>query len=95
MKVQNDRMKHQELLQTVKEDEDRLRRDIAAEVRVEIEKAKERKSGRAWKAIPLFPSLLKIIGLFVSFPPESVSLVASCFSGSAVVKSVSELFSRN
>ena len=95
MKVQNDRTKHQELLQTVKEDEDRLRRDIAAEGRAEIEKAKEKKSSGAWKAIPLLPSLLEIIGMFVSFPSESASLVASWFSGSPVVESVSELFSRN
>ena len=95
IKIQNDRTRHQEWLQTVKEDEDRLRRDIATEVRAEIEKAKEKKSSGIWKAIPLLPSLLEMIEIFVSLSSESASLVASWFSSSGVAESVTEFFTSN
>ena len=92
--VQNDWAREQERLRTAREDEELLRRDIAAEVREEIEmKTKKKKSNRAWKMIPLLPSLVGIIEMFVGIPPGSTSLLTSWFSSSGVVESVSDFFS--
>ena len=57
--VQQDWAREQQRLQTAQEDEERLRRDIAAEVREEIQqKTTEKKSSSVWKMIPLLPSIL-------------------------------------
>lgn len=93
-KVQNDWAREQERLRMAREDEERLRRDIAAEVREEIEKkTKKKKSNGVWRFIPLLPSLLGIIEMFVGIPPGSTSLLTSWFSDSGVVESVSDSFS--
>ena len=87
MNVQNNKTRHQEWLQKLKEDEDRLRRNVAAEVRAEIEEAKKKSKG-VWKAIPSLPSLLGIIEVLLSLPSESASLVTSWLSSSGIVESV-------
>ena len=93
-KVQVDWVREQERLQRAHEDEERLRRDIAAEVREEIEKkTKERKSSGVWKLVPLLPSLVGIIEMFASIPSDSVSLLTEWLSSSDVVESVFDFFS--
>ena len=85
-KVQNDWTREQERLRTAHEDEERLRRNIAAEVREEIEKkTKKKNSSWAWKMIPLLPSLVEIIEIFVGVPSGSTSLLTSWFSNSGGV----------
>lgn len=93
-RVQQDWAREQQRLSTAREDEERLRRDIAAEVRQEIEqKTNQKKSSGAWKMIPLLPSLLGIIEMFVGIPPGSTNLLTSWFSDSGIVESVSDFFS--
>ena len=93
-KIQQDWAREQQRLSTAREDEDRLRRDIAAEVRQEIEqKTGEKKRTGVWKMIPLLPSLLGIIEMFVGIPPGSTNLLTSWFSDSGIVESVSDFFS--
>lgn len=92
--VQNDWAREQQRLRTAHEDEERLRRNIAAEVREEIEnKTKKKKSSGVWKSIPLLPALLGVIEMFVGIPPGSTSVLASWFSGSGIVGSVSDFLS--
>ena len=92
-KVQNDWAREQQRLQTAHEDEERLRRDIAAEVRQEIEnKNKKKKSSGVLKFMPLLPSLMGIIEMFVGIPPGSTSLLTSWFSNSGIGESVSDFF---
>ena len=92
--VQNDWAREQQRLQTAHEDEDRLRRNVAAEVREEIEKkTKQKKSSGAWKFLPLLPTLMGIIEMFVGIPPGSTSLLTSWFSSSGIGDSVSDFFS--
>lgn len=93
-KVQQDWEREQKRLMTAREDEERLRRNIATEVRAEIEeKTKRKKKSGVWKFVPLLPSLLGIIGMFVGIPPGSTSLVTSWFSDSGIGESVSDFFS--
>lgn len=93
-KVQQDWEREQKRVMTVSEDEARLRRNIATEVRATIEaKTKKKKRSGLWKALPLLPSLLGIIGMFVGIPPGSTSLLTSWFSDSGVDEPVSDFFS--
>ena len=91
-KVHQDWAREQQRLQTADEDEKRLRRRIAAEVRAEIEDKKEKKGSKLWKMIPLLPSLVGIIEMFCGIPPGSTSLLTSWFSESGVMESVSDFF---
>jgi len=83
-RVQQDWEQGQKKLQTAQEDEIRLRRDIAAEVRaaIEQEKGKKKWNGKKiWKAgIPVLGFSLDIIGIFVGIPPGSFSLLTSWLS---------------
>ena len=89
-KVQNDWAREQQRLQMAQEDQERLRRDIAAEVRKEIEqKTQKKKSSGMWR---LLPSLMGIIEMFVGIPPGSTSLLTSWFSSSGTGESVSDFF---
>ena len=93
-KVQQDWEREQKRLMTAREDEERLRRDIAAEVRAEIEgKTQKKKKSGLWSMIPLLPSLLGIIEMFVGIPPGSTSLLTSWLSDSGISESVSDFFS--
>ena len=94
-KVQKDWAREQQRLQTAHEDEERLRRDIAAEVREEIEKkTKEKKSSNLWKLVPLLPALVEVVEMFVGLPSGSSSVLTSWFSNSGTGSSVSD-FSSN
>ena len=91
--IQQDWGREQQRLRTANEDEQRLRRDIAAEVRQEIEqKTKPKKSSGAWKMIPLLPSLLGVIEMFVGIPPGSTALLTSWFTESGIGESVIDFF---
>ena len=91
--IQQDWAREQQRLKTAKEDEERLRRDIAAEVRQEIEqKTQEKKRSGAWKWIPLLPSLLGILEMFVRIPSGSTDTLTSWFSESGLGGSVVEFF---
>lgn len=70
-KVQDDWTREQQRLQIADKDEKRLRKRIAAEVRVEIEGEKEKKGSKLWKMIPLLPSFLGIIEMLCGIPPGS------------------------
>ena len=91
-KVQEDWAREQQRLQTAQEDEERLRKEIAAEVRAEIEGKKKKKGKSFWKMIPLLPSLLGIMEMFVGIPPGSTSILTSWFSESGIMESVSDFF---
>lgn len=92
-KVQDDCAREQQRLQTAHEDEERLRKQIAAEVQAEIE-GKRRKKGKGFlSAIPLLPSVLGILEMFVGIPPGSTALLTSWFSESGLMESVSDFFS--
>ena len=91
--IQQDWGREQQRLRTAQEDEQRLRRDIAAEVRQEIEqKTNQKKSSGVWKMIPLLPSLLGVIEMFVGIPPGSTSLLTSWFTESGIGESVIDFF---
>ena len=93
-KVQSDWAREQQRLQTAQEDEERLRRNIAAEVREEIEqKKKKKKSKGVWKLIPMLPAVMGIIEMFVGIPSGSTSVVSSWFLDSGFMESVSDFFS--
>ena len=85
-------MREQEKLHTAREDEERLRKRIAAEVRAEIEDKKKRKGGKLSKMIPLLPSVIGIIEMFCGIPPGSTSTLTSWFSESGFMESVSDFF---
>ena len=88
-KIQQDWAHEQQMLRTVQEDQERLRRDIAAEVRQEIaQKTKKKRSG-VQKMLPLLPTLLSIIGMFVGIPPGCTNLLFSWLSDSDMGESVS------
>ncbi|KAI4087812.1 MAG: hypothetical protein L6R37_008280 [Teloschistes peruensis] len=91
--VQLEWQREQQRLQTAQQDQERLRRDIAAEVRAEIEQKKESKKGSGlWKAMPLLPSLLGIVEMFVGIPPGSTSMLTSWLFDSGIGESVSQFF---
>ena len=92
-KIQQDWAHEQQMLGRVHEDQERLRRDIAAEVRQEIaQKTKKKRSG-VQKMLPLLPTLLSIIGMFVGIPPGCTDLLFSWLSDSDVGESVSGFIS--
>ncbi|KAL8838118.1 MAG: hypothetical protein Q9170_002259 [Blastenia crenularia] len=91
--IQQDWAREQQRLMTAQEDEERLRRDIAAEVRDEIQqKTDEKKTSSVWKMIPLLPSLLGVIGMFVGVSPASSGLLSSWFLESGLGESVIDFF---
>lgn len=92
-RVQADWAREQQRLQMAREDEQRLRRPVAAEVHAEIEGKKNKKGKSLWGMIPLLPALVGIIEMFVGIPPGSTSLLTSWFSDSGLVDSVSDFFS--
>ena len=80
-------------MEEAKKDEERLRRDIAVEVRQEIEqKTKEKKKNGVWKMVPLLPSLLGLIEMFVGIPRGSTNTLKSWFSDSGFGQSVNDFF---
>ena len=89
-KVKQDEIREQQGLQRVHEDEERLRREIAADVRAEMEAKKKKRGGGFWKMIPVLPALVGIIEMFVGIPPGSTSLLTSWFSESGFVETVSD-----
>ena len=91
--MQKDKERDELRIARAKEDEVRLRRDIAAEVRQEIEQKKEvKKSSNIWRTIPLLPSLVGIIEMFVGIPSGSTNTLSSWFSESGIGQSVSDFF---
>ena len=91
--VQLDWQREQQILQTAQEDQERLKINIAAQVRAEIEQKQEKKKRSGlWKSIPLLPMLLGIVEMFVGIPPGSTSLLTSWLSGSGLTESVSQFF---
>lgn len=90
--IQQDWAREQARLQTVHVDEERLRREIGAEVREEISRKTNKKNGGIWKVMPLLPSLLGIIGMFVGIPPGATELLTSWFSNLDLGESVSDFF---
>ncbi|KAL8668800.1 MAG: hypothetical protein Q9168_006581 [Polycauliona sp. 1 TL-2023] len=91
--LQQDWAREQQRLQTAEEDEERLRRDIAAEVREEIQqKTAEKKSSSVWRMWPLLPSLLGVIEMFVGIAPGSTGLLSSWFTESGIGGSVVDFF---
>ena len=92
-RVQADWAREQQRLQTAQEDEERLRKEIAAEVHAEIEGKKRKKGKSFWGMIPLLPAVVGIIEMFVGIPPGSTSLLTSWFSESGFMDSVSDFFS--
>lgn len=91
--IQQDWAREQKRLRTAQDDEERLQRDIAAEVREEIhQKTKKKKSGSVWKMIPLLPSLLGVIEMFVGISSHSNGLLDSWFSESDLGQSVVDFF---
>ena len=92
-KIQQDWAHEQQMLRTVQEDQERLRRDIAAEVRQEIaQKTKKKRSG-VQKMLPLLPTLLSIVGMFVGIPPGCTNLLTSWLSESDIGESASDFIS--
>lgn len=91
--MQQDMEREQWRLAKVKEDEALLQQDIAAEVRQKIErKTTEKKRSKIWKMIPLVPSLIGLLGMFVGIPPGSSETLSSWFSDSGFGQSVSDFF---
>ncbi|KAG7006421.1 hypothetical protein G7Y79_00014g035960 [Physcia stellaris] len=91
--VQLDWQREQQILQTAQEDQERLKINIAAQVRAEIEQKQEKKKRSGlWKSIPLLPMLLGIVEMFVGIPPGSTSLLTSWLSGSGLTESISQFF---
>ena len=92
-KIQQDWAHEQQMLRTVQEDQERLRRDIATEVRQEIaQKSKKKRSG-VQKMLPMLPALLSIIGMFVGIPPGCTNLLTSWLSESDIGESASDFIS--
>lgn len=92
-KIEQDWAHEQQMLQTVQEDQERLRRDVAAEVRQAIaQKTKKKRSG-VRKMLPLLPTLLSIVGMFVGIPPGCTSVLTTWLSESDIGESVSGFIS--
>lgn len=88
-KIEQDWAHEQRMLRTIQEDQERLRRDVAAEVRQEIaQKTKKKRSG-VQKMLPLLPTLLSIIGMFIGIPPGCTTMLTSWLSDSDIGESVS------
>ena len=93
-KVGQDWEREQKRLKTASEDEALLRRNVAAEVRAEIEeKTEKKKKSGVWKALPFLPSLLSIMGMFIGIRPGGTSVLTSWLSDSGITESVSDFFS--
>lgn len=92
-KIEQDWAHEQQMLRTVQEDQERLRRDVAAEVRQAIaQKTKKKRSG-VRKMLPLLPTLLSIVGMFVGIPPGCTSVLTTWLSESDIGESVSGFIS--
>ncbi|MCJ1471208.1 gTPase, IMAP member 8 [Pseudocyphellaria aurata] len=77
-KAQQDWDREHQRLMTAGEDEARLRRNIATEVRAEIaEETKKKKRRGLWKVLPFVAFALDVMGTFVGIPPGSMSVVTS------------------
>lgn len=91
--IQQDCARERARLQIALVDEQRLRRDIAAEVREEINRKKDKKkSSGGGKLVSSLPSLLRVVEMFVGIPPGSTMLLKSWLSESGIKESVSDFF---
>lgn len=91
-KCQQDWEREQARLVTARQDEDRLRKEIAAEVHAEIEGKKGKKGKGLFAALPFIPAVVGILGMFVGIPPGTTGLLSDWFSESGLMESVSEFF---
>ena len=92
-KIQQDWAHEQQMLRTVQEDQERLRRDVAAEVRQTIaQKTKKKRSG-VEKMLPLLPTLLSVVGMFVGIPPGSTNVLTTWLPDSDIGESMSGFIS--
>ncbi|KAG8530514.1 uncharacterized protein KY384_005017 [Bacidia gigantensis] len=90
--IELDRAREQRRLQVAREDEERLRKQIALEVHTEIEGKKKKKGKGLWAVLPFLPAVMGIIEMFVGIPPGSTALLTSWFSESGIGESVSDFF---
>ena len=97
--IQKDWADEKARLQKATEDQKTLRRDVAAEVRDQINTKKEKKENKKKsgleKALPFLPSVLGFLGMFVGLPTGSAGggLLTSWLSDSGIGDSVTEFFS--
>lgn len=83
-KLEEDQRKEQARLRQAEVDQVRLRADIAAEVRdeinVEMSRMRKKSSGLG-KVLPLLPAAISILGQFVGVPSAVTGLFSSWFTG--------------
>jgi hypothetical protein len=77
--IQRDWEMESQRLRMAQEQQASLQRPVSAEVRNEINSAKNKRSG-VMKVLPFIPSVLSLLGLFVGVPPGLTELLTSWFS---------------
>ena len=92
-KIQRDWAHEQQMLRTVQEDQERLRRDVAAEVRQTIAQKTKKKRGGVEKMLPLLPTLLSVVGMFVGIPPGCTNVLTTWLPDSDIGESMSGFIS--
>jgi len=94
-RVEDDRRQQEVALYQAESDQVRLQADIAAEVRdeinVEMARAKK-KSSKLGLILPLLPTALSILGMFVGISPSMTSFFGSWIVGSDSQGPLSEIF---
>lgn len=84
-------------LRRTAEDEEIMRRRVAAEVREEIQVGQQRNSsswsGLGKTAMHFLPTALSLLGMFVGFPPGVTSLFTNWFADSGIEDTLDNIFS--
>lgn len=95
--IQKDWAKEKARLQKAIEDQKTLGRDVAAEVREQIDDKKEKKKKKSslGSALPFLPSVLGFLGMFVGLPTGSGGggLLSTWLADSGIGETVTEFFS--
>lgn len=90
--IQEDWEREKAKLQQLSSEQVSLQRPIAQEVREDI-RQERRKRSRLTTFLPLLPTVLEMLGMFVGTPPGFFSTITSWFDGTSVGESFTDFFS--
>jgi hypothetical protein len=90
--IQKDWEREQEKLEQARAQQVSLRADVGNQVRQEI-RQETRKRSSLGMFLPLLPTVLNLLGMFVGIPPGSFDILTSWFSNTGFGESFTDFFS--
>jgi hypothetical protein len=81
-------------LETLSLQQRQLQRYVGQEVRADMQRETQKRS-KIWKLLPLLPSVLSLVGMFVGVPPGAIEIFTGWFATTGIGESFADCFSSN